>query len=115
MVKEAILSAVPDADPYPDLARVHRSQARPGPLGPLAQHELLQNLTAETPLQLRDSLDARFDGSRLWTRVGWLEFSDEDLEHVRALVAARITTAGNLGVDLAERLVRAGVLMPVAH
>ncbi|MGK4066009.1 cupin domain-containing protein [Rothia sp. HC945] len=115
MVKEAILSAVPEADPYPELARVHRSQARPGPLGPLAQYELLKNLTEQTPLQLRDSLDARFEGSRLRTRVGWLEFSDDDLEHVRALVVDRITTAGDLGVDLAERLVRAGVLVPVAH
>ena len=67
----------------------------------------------ESLVRLRDALEARLDGSRLTTRVGWLDFPGTDLPAVTRLLDGDVHTATDLGVELVERLLRAGVLVPV--
>lgn len=112
-VRERMLDALRAADPSAEVQRLRRGQARPGPLGPLAQLAAVQNLTAGTAVRLRPALEARLDGTRLLSRVGWLDFGEPELTVVRALLEQAETTAGALGLPLAERLLRAGVLIPV--
>lgn len=112
LVRSRIAAALDRADPAAGLGRTRRAQSRPAPLGPLAQHESLRELTEQTSLVLRGGLDARITGARLMTRVGWLDFEDADLERVRALLTAEPTAAGDIGSALAERLLGAGVLVP---
>jgi len=64
-------------------------------------------------VRLRDALEARFEGSRLTTRVGWLDFPEVDLPSVRRLLDGEARLAADLGVELVERLLRAGVLVPI--
>ena len=118
-VKARFAAALDGADPGPGLHRVRRSQARPAPLGPLAQREFLEDVDLVSRVRVREGLEARFAGERLWTRVGWLEFSAEDREIVRRIigdgdgpVSSERFSAGDLGLELVRRLLRAGVLVP---
>lgn len=111
-VTARVIEALKTADPTPGLQKAHRATARPGPLGPLAQRALLADLRDDSTLLLRPGLEARLDGSRLQTRVGWLDLPAEDGEPVRALLADAEATPARLGRALAERLVRAGVVVP---
>ncbi|MDO5662259.1 MAG: cupin domain-containing protein [Brachybacterium sp.] len=112
-VREAITEVLGNADPSAAWDRGRRAEMRPAPLGPLAQLRAL-GANDDPPLVLREHLDARLQGERLWTRVGWLDFSDAELEQVRVLLEGRTVTAAQIGKDLAERLLRVGVLVPVA-
>lgn len=111
-VTARVIAALKTADPTPGLQKAHRATARPGPLGPLAQRALLADLRDDSTLLLRPGLEARLDGSRLQTRVGWLDLPAEDREPVRALLSDAEATPARLGRALAERLVRAGVVVP---
>jgi hypothetical protein len=82
-------------------------------LGPLAQLAAVDGLNPNSVVRLRDALEARLEGSRLTTRVGWLDFPATDLPSVMRLLEGEVHTAGDLGVELVERLLRAGVLVPV--
>ena len=75
----------------------------------------LTDLRPESLVRLREALEARFDGSRLTTRVGWLDFPEEDLPSVRRLLEGGEYLAADIGLELAERLLRAGVLVPVGQ
>lgn len=112
-VRTALTAALAEADPAPAFRRTRRGQARPAPLGPLAQLAALDALDEATPIRLREALDASLDGHRLNTRVGWLDLPDTDLERVRRLLDGRSVVAGDLGIDLARRLLRSGVALPV--
>ncbi|MFF8554948.1 JmjC domain-containing protein [Streptomyces sp. NPDC015501] len=112
LVRERLLAAVADADPAPSFHRAHRSLARPAPLGPLAQLAALNSLGPASPVRLREALEPRLEGTRLFTRVGYLDFPADDLVPVARLLDGRVRTAGDLGLDLAGRLLRAGVLVP---
>ncbi len=118
-VKARFAEALDQSDPTAGLHRTRRSQARPGPLGPLAQRAFLAGVSESSNVRVRAGLEARFVGERLMTRVGWLEFSDQDREIVRGLLnsgsglrAADELRAGDLGIELARRLLRVGVLVP---
>ncbi|MFX4273600.1 cupin domain-containing protein [Propionibacteriaceae bacterium Y1685] len=111
-IRDRLTQAIAEADPTDTFHRVRRRQGRPAPLGPLAQLEALDQLVGDTPLRLREGLAPRLVESRLETRVGWLDFANEDLPRIRDLLAARVRTADQLGLALAERLLRAGVLIP---
>ncbi|MFH9610238.1 cupin domain-containing protein [Streptomyces sp. NPDC017448] len=115
LVRERLLAAVADADPAPLFHRAHRSLARPAPLGPLAQLAALNSLGPASPVRLREALEPRLDGTRLFTRVGYLDFPADDLVPVARLLDGRVRTAGDLGLDLAGRLLRAGVLVPAGR
>ncbi|WP_435298164.1 cupin domain-containing protein [Streptomyces sp. YPW6] len=112
LVRERLLSALAEADPAPLFHRAHRSQARPAPLGPVAQLTALSGLVTTSPVRLREALEPRLEGSRLHTRVGHLDFAASDLVPVAGLLDGRVSTAGDLGLALARRLLRAGVLVP---
>ncbi|MFI5806806.1 cupin domain-containing protein [Streptomyces sp. NPDC051561] len=113
-VRERLTAALAEADPAPLFHRARRSQARPEPMGPLAQLTAVATLTADTPVRLREALAARLEGPRLTTRVGWLDFPERDLPTVRRLLDGEPHTTADLGRELVERLLRAGVLMPAA-
>lgn len=112
-VRERLVAAVANADSTPLFHRTRRGQGRPAPLGPLAQLAAVDSLGPRSRVRLRDALEARMEGSRLTTRVGWLDFPETDLPAVARVLEGGIHAAGDLGVELVERLLRAGVLLPV--
>ncbi len=111
-VRERLLAAVAEADPAPLFHRARRGQGRPAPLGPLAQLTALHDLGPTSPVRLRRALEPRLEGARLFTRVGHLDFPAADLVPVTRLLEGGVRTAGDLGLALAGRLLRAGVLVP---
>ncbi|MFJ9675523.1 cupin domain-containing protein [Streptomyces sp. NPDC101221] len=112
LVRGLLLAAVEGADSAPLFHRARRGQARPAPLGPLAQFEAVDGLGPESAVRLREGLEARLEGQCLRTRAGWLEFPRTDLPPVTSLLDGDVHTAGDLGVALVRRLLRAGVLVP---
>ncbi|MEW1631199.1 cupin domain-containing protein [Streptomyces sp. NPDC089173] len=114
-VRELLIAAVTKADPAPLFHRARRGQERPAPLGPLAQLAAVDGLGPDTSVRLRAALEARLAGSRLTTRVGWLDFSEADLPSVSRLLDGEARAAGELGVALVGRLLRAGVLVPAGE
>lgn len=114
-VREHLLTAVTKAGSAPLFHRARRGQGRPAPLGPLAQLAAVDGLGPDTPVRLRAALEARLEGSRLTTRVGWLDFSEADLPSVSRLLDGEARAAGELGVALVGRLLRAGVLVPAGE
>lgn len=113
VVRERLAAALVEADTSSLFHRTRQGQGRPAPLGPLAQLAAVDGLSPNSVVRLRDALEARLGGSRLTTRVGWLDFPVTDLPSVMRLLDGEIHTAGDLGVELVERLLRAGVLVPV--
>ncbi|MBU7600247.1 cupin domain-containing protein [Streptomyces sp. P38-E01] len=111
VIRTRLLAAVADAEPEPLFQRARRAQARPAPLGPLAQLAALRELGPATPVRLRQAVQARLSGVRLSSRVGWLDFSESELPRVSRLLDGGVHTAGDLGMDLAARLLRAGLLV----
>ncbi|MCT9870401.1 cupin domain-containing protein [Paenarthrobacter aurescens] len=112
-IRERLAAAVLDADTTSLFHRARRGQGRPAPLGPVAQLAAIEGLGPESSVRLRDALEARLEGSRLTTRVGWLDFPEANLPSVRRLMDGGNHLASDLGVELVERLLRAGVLVPV--
>ncbi len=118
LVRDRLLQAIGglSAD---DVAAVlaSRSQAsgRPDPIGPLAQLRAARSLTDDVPIVLRSHLESRLethdDGVRLTTRAGVLELAAEDAAAVEMLLAGDPVTAGALGLELTQRLLRAGVVV----
>ncbi|GAA1627560.1 MULTISPECIES: cupin domain-containing protein [Brevibacterium] len=111
-IRQAMVSALTAADPGPSIDRISRSQARPAPLGPLAQHAAMRDLDDASPLTLRAGLDATLEGNRLRTRIGWFDFSDAELPVVRTLLDGDPASVADIGRPLAERLLAAGALVP---
>ncbi|MFE6165511.1 cupin domain-containing protein [Streptomyces sp. NPDC056486] len=112
IVREHLVAAITKADSAPLFHRTRRSQARPAPLGPLAQLAAVDGLGPDSPVRLREALEARLEGPRLATRVGWLDFPETDLPSVTRVLDGEVHMSGDLGVGLVERLLRAGVLVP---
>ncbi|MFF2654544.1 cupin domain-containing protein [Streptomyces sp. NPDC058045] len=114
-VRERLLAAVDRADPAPHFHRARRGQGRPAPLGPLAQLAAFTGLGPESAVRLRGALEARLEGARLSTRVGRFDFTEGELGSLARLLGGEVCTAGDLGVELAGRLLRAGVLVPAGR
>lgn len=112
IVRERLVAAITKVDSAPLFHRTRRGQGRPAPLGPLAQLEAVDGLGPHSRVRLRAQLEARMEGSRLVTRVGWLDFPETELPPVTRMLDGEVRTAGDLGIELAERLLRAGVLVP---
>ncbi|WP_443049597.1 cupin domain-containing protein [Streptomyces sp. NBC_00178] len=115
IVRKRLLAAVADADAAPGFQLARRRQARPAPLGPLAQLRAVDRLGPASRVRLREALEARLDGVRLFTRVGWLDFPPADLPSVERLLDGAAHLAGDLGVDLVGRLLHAGVVVPAGR
>ena len=90
-----------------------RDTSRAAPVGPLAQLRAADELTVKTPVRHREHLAATIEvtpsGSVLRSRAGELALREEDVAPVKALLADGQLTAGDLGLDLARRLLLAGV------
>lgn len=112
VVREHLAAAVAKAETTSLFHRARRGQGRPAPLGPLAQLAAVEGLGPGSLVRLRDALEAQLEGLRLSTRVGWLDFPAADLPSVARLLDGEVHTAGDLGVELVERLLLAGVLVP---
>ena len=98
------------------LASTSAATGRPEPVGPLAQLRTIQTLNPETELILRLRLEPRLesydDGARLTTRAGAVELGPADATALGTLLAGGPVTADVLGLDLARRLLGAGVVVP---
>ncbi|MDQ4046956.1 MAG: cupin, partial [Actinomycetota bacterium] len=114
-VRERLAAAVAEADSASMFHRTRRSQGRPAPLGPLAQLAAVDGLSPESLVRLRGALEARLEGSRLTTRVGWFDFPETELPSVARLLGGDVHTTADLGIELVEKLLRAGVLVPVEY
>ena len=90
-----------------------RGTSRAAPVGPLAQLRSADALAVDTPLRLREhlaaTLEATSSGKLLRSRAGELALREEDVAPVTALLADGQRTAGDLGLDLARRLLLAGL------
>ena len=97
------------------LAAGDAASGRPEPIGPLAQLRATQALDADSVLVLRRHLEARLEGQdsgyRLVSRAGALDLGGGDAARLDRLLAGDPVTAEALGLDLARRLLQAGVAM----
>ncbi len=97
------------------LASTSTASGRPEPVGPLAQLRGAQSLADDATIVLRSHLEPRLerheDGARLTTRAGVLEIGPEDATVVEMLLAGDPVAAGTLGLELARRLLLAGVVV----
>ena len=95
------------------LLRDARSNQRAAPIGPLKQLHDADALTADTRLVLRRHLAAAVDhtGSRtlVRSRAGDMAVAEDDVEPLMALLTNGVADAGDLGLDLARRLLLAGL------
>jgi lysine-specific demethylase/histidyl-hydroxylase NO66 len=117
---EAARTALVTALQHADLDQIGRTlqvaargTSRAAPVGPLAQLRAAEGLAVETPVCLREhlaaTLEARTSGSVLRSRAGELALGETDVAPVKALLTEGRLTAGDLGLDLARRLLLAGV------
>ena len=120
LVREALLRALREVEPdaVADALETRvRSAQRPSPIGPLAQLAATEALTGETCLRLRPHVDARVvavaDGHAVLTsRLADFEVSPRDVGTVVALVDGGVLRADMVGIDLARRLMLAGLAVP---
>ncbi len=97
------------------LASTSAASGRPEPVGPLAQLRAAESLADDTTMVLRSHLEPRLekhdDGARLTTRAGVLQVGPEDAAAVEMILSGDPVTAGTLGLELARRLLLAGVVV----
>jgi bifunctional lysine-specific demethylase and histidyl-hydroxylase NO66 len=90
-----------------------RGTQRAAPVGPLRQLRAADAMTAETVLRLRDHLSATLEqtgtGSMVRSRAGDFPLAETDVAPMKALLVQRDALAGDLGLDLARRLMLAGM------
>jgi ribosomal protein L16 Arg81 hydroxylase len=120
-VRAALLSALAHVDAAElaaGLAARARAAQRPAPLSPLAQVEAAAQLSADDQVVVRPHVAAALEpattggGTVLRSRAGQVAVAPEDLAAVEALLRAGGANAGDLGVELARTLLRAGVVVP---
>ena len=110
------LGGVP-AQAVADLLReAARSAQRAAPVGPLAQHRAAQEVADGSVVHLREHLAATLEeadgGHVLRSRAGTLALEADDLDAVAALLADGSLRVRSDHVELARRLLRAGVVAP---
>ena len=90
-----------------------RQTQRAAPIGPLKQLRDADAIGVDTAIVLRRHLAASLDhsGSRILvrSRVGELQVAEDDVGPFKALLGNGVATAGDLGLDLARRLLLAGL------
>nr|WP_213934284.1 cupin domain-containing protein [Rhodococcus sp. B50] len=111
-VRDSLLDGIARADAISLFHRARREQGRPAPLGPLAQLAAVHDLGPDTAVQIRGALHARLEGPQLVTRVGRFAVSDDELPCITRLLDGEPHLTNTLGIDLVERLLRAGILVP---
>ncbi|HEY5821215.1 MAG TPA: cupin domain-containing protein [Propionibacteriaceae bacterium] len=116
LARRALIDALEHAD-VDDLAQTMRQHSRAtqraAPVGPLRQLRDAGAITPATTLVLREHLAATLEhqGGRsvVRSRVADFTVAENDAAPVKALLEAGSATAEDLGVDLARRLVLAGL------
>ncbi len=117
---DVVTALLTDAVEHADLDRMSeslsgaaRSNQRAAPIGPLKQLRDADAMTVDTQLVLRRHLVASVDqtGSRILmrSRAGDLEVAVDEVGRLKALLSNGMATAGDLGLDLARRLLLAGL------
>jgi hypothetical protein len=96
------------------LARQTQVSARPGPIAPVAQARRALLLAKDDVILLRPFVMARLvDGPNgaavLHSRAGTLTVPSEDQRAVEGLLAQGEASVSDLGIDLARRLLTAGL------
>ena len=90
-----------------------RSNQRAAPIGPLKQLRDADAIAVDTQLVLRRHLAASLDhtGSRILvrSRAGDRAVAEDDIGPLKALLTNGVAAAGDLGLDLARRLLLAGL------
>ena len=85
-------------------------------MGPLAQHRAAQEVADGSVVHLREHLAATLEeaggGRVLRSRAGTLVLEPADVDAVTALLAEGSLRVGSDRVELARRLLRAGVVAP---
>jgi lysine-specific demethylase/histidyl-hydroxylase NO66 len=117
---ELVTAAVVDAIEHTDVDQVSeslrrnaRTNQRAAPVGPLKQLRDANAITPNTRIVLRRHLIASLDHSGaqivLRTRGGDLAVSENDVAPLKTLLTTNTIRAGDLGLDLARRLLLAGL------
>jgi bifunctional lysine-specific demethylase and histidyl-hydroxylase NO66 len=95
------------------LLRNARSNQRAAPIGPLKQLRDADGITADTQIVLRRHLIASLDNSGadivLLSRAGVLTMTESDIAPIKTLLTTGVARADDLGLDLARRLLLAGL------
>jgi bifunctional lysine-specific demethylase and histidyl-hydroxylase NO66 len=95
------------------LRRNARSTQRAAPIGPLKQLRDADAISANTQIALRRHLIASLDHSGadivLRSRAGALTVTESDVAPLKTLLTAGVVRAGDLGLDLARRLLLTGL------
>jgi bifunctional lysine-specific demethylase and histidyl-hydroxylase NO66 len=119
---ELVTAALADAIKHADidqmseaLLRNARSNQRAEPVGPLKQLRDADVITADTQIVLRRHLIASLDHTGadivLRSRAGDLTVTESDVAPLKTLLTAGVARAGDLSLDLARRLLLAGVVI----
>jgi lysine-specific demethylase/histidyl-hydroxylase NO66 len=119
---DVVTALLTDAVKHADLDRISeslldaaRSNQRAAPIGPLKQLRDADAMTVETQLVLRRYLAAVVDhtGSRILvrSRAGDVEVSEDEVGRLEALLSEGVAAAGDVGLDLARRLLLAGLVI----
>jgi bifunctional lysine-specific demethylase and histidyl-hydroxylase NO66 len=119
---ELVTAALADAVKHADidqmseaLLRSARSNQRAEPVGPLKQLRDADVITADTQIVLRRHLIASLDHTGadivLRSRAGDLTVAESDVAPLKTLLTAGVARAGDLSLDLARRLLLAGVVI----
>lgn len=116
LARSALIAALEQADVEQlaaTLRRTARGSQRAAPIGPLKQLRDAHAITPDTAIVLRRHLAATIDrvGQRLVLRSRAADFpiTEDDAAPIKALLAVGSADAADLGLDLARRLVLAGL------
>lgn len=116
LVAAALAEAIKHADVdqiSESLLRSTRSNQRAAPIGPLKQLRDAESITTSTQIVLRRHLIASLDHSGpdivLRSRGGDLAVAESDVAPLKTLLTTGAAKVGDVGVDLARRLLLAGL------
>jgi bifunctional lysine-specific demethylase and histidyl-hydroxylase NO66 len=117
LITAALLNAVQHANLdqlSESLVQNARRNQRAAPIGPLRQLRAAEAITDESLIMLRRHVIASIDHTRsgpvVRSRAGDITVAEDDVAPLKALLDTNTATAGDLGVDLARRLLLAGLV-----
>jgi hypothetical protein len=119
---ELIIAAVVDAVEHTDLDQFSESllqdarrTQRAAPVGPLRQLRDAETITDDSAIVLRRHVSASIDHTRAGTvvksRAGEIAVTKSDVAPLEVLLNNGTASAGDLGLDLARRLLLAGLVI----
>ena len=116
LVTESLADALAHADldqVIESLLRRARRNQRAGPIGPLKQLRDADEITVDTQIMLRRHVIASIDhtgsGILVRSRAGDLAVTENDVAPLKTLLTTGMAAAGDLGLDLARRLLLGGL------